>query len=138
MNTRAFRTLEFYKIKEELATFTLSGLGKKLVGRMNPMVEVAAIAHAQQETTEARQIIDRGGHPPLSGLADIAELVERVAQGVVLSPSDLLAIADLLRGAKRMRRYMEDKADVAPLLSAYAYSLTDMSEIEEKIGRAHV
>ena len=133
MNTRAFRTLEFYKIKEELATFTLSGLGKKLVGRMNPMVEVAAIAHAQQETTEARQIIDRGGHPPLSGLADIAELVERVAQGVVLSPSDLLAIADLLRGAKRMRRYMEDKADVAPLLSAYAYSLTDMSEIEESI-----
>ena len=133
MNARAFRTLEFYKIKEELATFTLSGLGKKLVERMNPMIEAAAIAHAQQETTEARQIIDRGGHPPLSGLADIAELVERVAQGAVLAPSDLLAIADLLRGAKRMRRYMEDKADEAPMLSAYAYSLTDMLEIEESI-----
>lgn len=126
------RTLEFDKIKEQLESFTLSGLGKRLVERLGPMYEARAIAHAQQETTEARAILDKGGHPPLSGLADVGEIVERVARGAVLSPGELLTIADLLRGAKRMRRYMEDK-DYAPMLAAYAYSLEDLSEIEESI-----
>ncbi len=133
MNERAITTLEFDKILEQLADYTLSGLGRRLVKKLRPMTEAAAISHSLQETSETRAILDRGGYPPLSGLADISETVEKLARGAILQPAELLQIADLLRGSERMKRYMEDKADLTPLLHAYSFSITDLPEIEEVI-----
>jgi MutS2 family protein len=133
MNEGALGTLELDKILEILAGFALSGLGKKMAEGLRPMTDVTAVNHALQETSEARLILDRGGHPPLLSLADIAETVEKVGRGAILPPPELMQIADLLRGSARMRRYMEDKSELAPLLSSYRYSITGLPELEEMI-----
>ena len=133
MNDRALSTLEFDKIRETLGEYALSNLGKRLVEKLSPKIDVASITHALQETSEARTILDKGGHPPLSGLADITEIVGKVGRGGILPPPELLQVADLLRGSARMKRYMKDKTEEAPLLSAYAHSITELPELEEMI-----
>lgn len=133
MNNKAITTLEFHKIKDELMSCTQSGLGKRLVERMEPLDDSKAIEHAMLETTEARKLLDQGSHVPLAGLADVTELLGKVERGGVLQPTELLQVADLLRGAARLRRYMEPKASMAPLLASYSKSITDLTEVEETI-----
>lgn len=133
MNEHAIKTLEFDSILQRLADCTLSALGRQMSMRLQPMHDGRAISHAVQETSEARTMYDRGGHPPLSSLAEVPEIVDRVGRGAVLTPGDLMILADMLRASGRMKRYMADKGEIAPLLSAYAHSLSELKELHEMI-----
>lgn len=133
MEQRTLQLLEFDRVKVELSNYTQSGLGRGLVARLQPLSERKAIEHVLQETSEARQLLDAGCHVPLAGISDISETLGKVERGGILQPSELLPVADLLRGAARLRQYMQDKQDLAPLLLAYSQSLSVLDETEELI-----
>ncbi len=133
MEEKTLQLLEFERVKTELMNYTQSGLGKALVTRMQPLSERKAIEHVLQETSEARQLLDAGCHVPLAGISDISENLGKVERGGILQPSELLPVADLLRGAARLRQYMQDKQDLAPLLVAYSHSLSELDETQSLI-----
>lgn len=133
MNEHTFQTLEFYKVKEELASYTVSGLGRKIVDALMPSVDERAVAQRIQETTEMRAILDASGHIPLHGLSDIRETMERSIRGVVLEPATLLEVADFLRGCRRIKQFMGKHLERAPMVASYASSITTYEELEELI-----
>lgn len=133
MDKKALELLEFDKVKSELSNFCQSSLGKELVERLWPMYDQSAVTHALLETSEARHLLDAGCHIPLGGLSDISEILGRVERGGVIQPIELLQISDLLRGSHRLKRYMADKQELAPLLVAYASGLTDLTDLVEII-----
>ncbi|MGI6357867.1 MAG: endonuclease MutS2 [Bacillota bacterium] len=133
MDQRTLELLEFDQIKAALAQYTQSGLGKRLVERMQPLTNKRAIEHLLQETSEARRLLDAGCHVPLGGITDLTEELDKVERGGVLQPQELLPIADLLRSARRLRRYMSERKDLAPLLVAYSQSLTELDDTEQLI-----
>lgn len=133
MEIRTLELLEFDHVKRELATFAQSNLGRAQIERLQPMLQRRAIEHALQETTEARRMLDAGLHVPLHGLSDLTEVLGKVERGGVLQPPELLQVADLLRGAERLHRYMHTRQEIAPLLFAYSRSLSDLTEIEQTI-----
>lgn len=126
--------LGYAQIIETLCTYTVSHLGRELAEKMQPASDPRRVAALQQETDQARALLDRGGHVPLHGLADIREAVKRIEKGAVLKPGELLQIGDLLRGCRRTREYLLAKADAAPLLAGYASSLTALVDLEEIIA----
>lgn len=126
-------TLEFDKIKAMLADLTLSGLGRELADRLEPMTQRAAIEAALMETTEAKALLAGGAQVPLRGLADIRELVERAEKGGALTPVELMRVADCLRGCRELKRYMESKRSIAPNLSRYADGITTLRALEDEI-----
>ncbi len=133
MEQMTLQLLEFDRIQADLALYTESGLGKRLVERMHPLSDRKAVEHVLQETNEARQLLDAGCHVPLGGINDVTEELEKVERSGVLQPQELLPIADLLRSAARLRRYMADRSDLAPLLVAYSHSLTELDETRQLI-----
>ena len=61
---------------------------------------------------------DEGEHPPISAVHDIEELSERARKGEVLEPHDLVAVGHTLGALSRLQRWVTDRAERAPTLSA--------------------
>lgn len=135
MNSNTLETLEYYRIKEQLKQYVVSGLGRRLVEELMPAVDFGTVEGRLVETTEARAIMDAAGHVPLHGLSDLSEPLEKVARGGVLSAAELERISDFLRGCRKAKRFMARYADIAPRVSGYAAALCGFEEMEEEIER---
>lgn len=133
MDTRVLETLEYTKIRAMLAGYTQSGLGRELAEAIEPMNERAAIEAALSETTEAQTILAGGAQVPLHGLADVREPLGRAEKGSILQPQDLIRLADCLRGARDLKRYMAAKRSLAPTLSRYADAIMERHALEDEI-----
>lgn len=125
--------LGFTQVIETLCQCTVSNLGRDLAHNLKPSSDPRRVKALQEETCQARTLLDRGGHVPLHGLADIRETIQRIELGAVLKPGELLQLGDLLRGCRRTRHYLQAKAEIAPLLAGYASSLTALTDLEEII-----
>jgi len=133
MNEKTFSVLEYDRIKEILKEHTVSGLGKRLVDRLQPYTDPAAVENVLRETTEAVTLLAGSAQVPLHGLHDVTEPLERAGLGAVLPAGELLKICDLLRGCGRMKRYMKGKRLVAPYICTYAEGLMDLASVEADI-----
>jgi len=124
--------LEFDRIREVLKSYCVSGLGKDKCDKLVPETDARRIVLALAETTESLIIVGAGGQP-LQGLHDVREALSTAEKGAVLSPKDLLRIADMLRGAAKFKKLMRSKTEEMPLLSAYSESIADMPGLAEAI-----
>jgi DNA mismatch repair protein MutS2 len=117
----------------DCATFTP---GKELAADLLPAADLAVVAKRQQETTEAKGILRREPDVPLGGLKDIRKILHKVGLGAVLEPHELLEVTDVLRAARRIKRFFLDKQGQYPLTEDMAGSLTAYHAIEDKVSQA--
>ena len=103
MNERTLRILEFYKIIDQVAGLTSTGLGKELVREIEPFNDLGAIKEAQQVTSEAVKILTETDRVPLGGIFDVRDSVKKAALSWVLSPQELMEIGSTLRASRLMR-----------------------------------
>lgn len=136
MNTNTYDKLQYNELKEIVKSFCVSSLGKQLLEKLQPSTNLKTVQLRLNETTEARRIIDTESHVPLLGISNIAHMMEKLDKGMVLDPSELVAIADFLRGCRKIKRFMIEKEFYAPKLSAYAYSMSEFPDIEDRIHDA--
>lgn len=132
MDTTSFKILEYDLIKAQVAALCVSNLGKALCENLTPSTDVRRVRVMLQETTEARVLAD-GGAQPIYGLHDIKEPLVLAEKGQILSPADLLRIADTMRGASKFKKFMRGKQAETPLLSSYAESVADLPELIQAI-----
>lgn len=133
MNNDTFKTLEYNKIKAELLTYAVSGLGRRRIESLEPTGNRAVVEQRLRETTETRRIMDAAGSVPLHGLHDIGGTLERVGIGAVLEAEALVELADFLRGCRRLKLFMARYREMAPMVAGYAGSLTEDEELEDRI-----
>ncbi len=129
-------TLDYHVIKSRINEFVASGLGRKLVEKMQPLVRLDQVKVSQMETAEARKLLDAGGQIPLRGLSDISELIERIKAGSILEAADLMHVEDFLRGCRELKVYMKQKRSTATLLSGYSEGIFNLSDLEDMIHGA--
>ncbi|GAA0387068.1 endonuclease MutS2 [Paenibacillus motobuensis] len=133
MNISTFDKLQYGELKEIVKSFCVSGLGKQLIDKLQPSASLSVVKARLNETTEARAILDTESHVPLVGISNIQNFMDKLDKGMILDPSELVAIADFLRGCRKMRGFMRDKELLAPKISAYVYSMTEFAHIEDRI-----
>jgi len=133
MKPNTFDKLQYNELKELVKSFCVSSLGKERIDKLVPSENIRVVKIRLNETTEARNILDTGDHVPLLGISNINNMMGKLDKGMVLDPSELIAIADFLRGCRKIRKFMLDKVFYAPKLSSYAYSMTEFSSIEDQI-----
>jgi MutS2 family protein len=138
MNINAMNILEYSKIIETLKTYALSELAKDMIDRLEPNTNINTIEKNLKETTEARAIINRSSSIPLHGLTGIKNIKEKLGKGMNLTPEELETVCGLLRDGKKLKRFMQDKMDVAPEVSSYALSIYELESVTEEIERCIV
>ncbi|NPC93663.1 endonuclease MutS2 [Bacillus sp. WMMC1349] len=136
MQQKALSALEFDKVKEQLAEYTASSLGKEIIFDLIPSCSLDEVKKLQEEVDEAATVIRLKGNAPFGGLTDIRKAIKRVEIGSVLSPAEFTEISGLLYATKQMKHFLEslfaDGLEI-PFLHQYAEKLIPLSELEKAI-----
>ncbi|MBU9672946.1 endonuclease MutS2 [Planococcus sp. CP5-4] len=104
---RALRTLEFYKIREEVAAFCTSSLGKDLVKELLPSTDIAEVNRLLEEMDEAAQLLRIKNNVPMGGISDIRPHAKRAQIGGSLSPVELMEVSSTIRASRILRHFLE-------------------------------
>ncbi|PGZ09257.1 endonuclease MutS2 [Bacillus cereus] len=136
MLERTLRVLEYNKVKEQLLEHTASSLGREKVKNLVPSTDFEEIVEMQDTTDEAAKVIRLKGSTPLGGITDVRSNVKRAKIGSMLSPNELLDIANTMYGSRNMKRFIEDMVDNGvelPILERHVAQIVSLYDLEKKI-----
>ncbi|MFF2754825.1 endonuclease MutS2 [Psychrobacillus sp. NPDC058041] len=136
MNTMTYEKLQYNELKEMVKFHCVSSLGKELLDKLQPSSNSKVVKIRLNETTEARKLLDAERHLPLKGISNISHQMEKLEKGMILGPSELVAISDFLRGCRTIKKFMIDKEFFAPVLHSYSHSMMELRSIEETINHS--
>src|SRR5947208_2158378 len=105
MDAHTLELLEFDKVRELLAGYAACSLGKELARRVEPGTDPEKIRTDLALVSEMADALGEGQAPPFGGLHDVRLLVRRAAIGSMLTPEQLLEVADTLACTGNMFRY---------------------------------
>lgn len=111
MNEKALKTLEYYKIIEQLVTYAGSSLGKEICENLKPSADLYEIQAAQRETSDALTRIYQKGSVSFSGVTDVRGILKRLEIGSTLNIQELLQICKLLEACTRVKAYSRRDTD---------------------------
>ena len=131
----AARLLEFDQVRQRLAEFARTPLGRERCRRLEAAADPLVIAAALQETTEARHFTDSGGALEFGPEQDLREPVERALLGGLLRGEELHALRMFVRAARFSRNELL-RYDELPLLAAIAENLPPLGDLDAQIGAA--
>ena len=134
----ALALLEFDPIRQQLAGYARTLLGREYALALTPTADYPEIVRRQQETAEARRFIDAGGSGPSLEFgpgADLREYAQRAGLGGLLRGGELNEIRQLAQAVGHNRSSLRRRADL-PLLAALAANLPDLSGLERAIRDA--
>jgi DNA mismatch repair protein MutS2 len=94
MDPHTLQILEFPKVRDLLAGYAATSLGRELVAAVEPSTDLDAIRRAQTLVTEMSAALGQGQTPPFGGLSDVRLLVRRASIGSMLSAEQLLELAN--------------------------------------------
>ena len=112
MNHKVLKTLEYYKILEQLATFASCEETKERCLHLEPLTDPDEIRTLQTTTEDALNRLYKSSSITFAGIHNIHASLKRLDIGGSLNASELLRIRSLLEVAKRAKAYdRSDRAD---------------------------
>ena len=116
MEEHTLRVLEFDKVIARLQEQAACALGREAAGLVEPTTDLDVATRRQQETSEARAIMQYEGNIPLGGIEDIRTYVNRAAIGALLQPSELLSIRGALQSCRRLAAFLTKLSPKYPIM----------------------
>lgn len=140
MNQKALKTLEYYKIIEQLAEYASTEPGRALCLGLTPSCSLEEIIQNQQETTDAATRIRMKGGISFSGVKDIRDSLKRLEIGSSLSIPELLSVSYLLTATARAKAYGRREESELPddSLDGMFRSLEPLTPVNTEIKRCLV
>jgi DNA mismatch repair protein MutS2 len=143
MDAHTLELLEFNKVRELLAGYASSSLGKDLARQVEPSTDLNAIQAEQDLVTEMVLALSLGQSPPLGGLKDVRILARRAAIGSMLTAEQLLEVAATLSATGEIYRYRMRLSEGCQRLIAFITPIEDLGMVAKVItgcidGRGHV
>jgi DNA mismatch repair protein MutS2 len=135
MNEQTLQRLEYNRVKERIAEYAVTYLGKRHVETMEPMVTVRAVRSALEETDEALGLIRHGASVPMPSLEGMETIISLLGKGYVFTETDFGCVGTFLNSCAQLKRYMAGKRDAAPRVASYADSLYEITELKREIER---
>ncbi|SDM76854.1 DNA mismatch repair protein MutS2 [Psychrobacillus sp. OK028] len=108
---RALRTLEYYKIREEVSSYCTSSIGKSHIDKLLPSVDFTEVTKLLEEMDEGMAILRLRGNVPMGGMTDVRPHAKRAQIGGMLSPTELMEIASTIRASKILRQFIDNVAE---------------------------
>ncbi|MDO4551919.1 MAG: endonuclease MutS2 [Bacillota bacterium] len=135
MNQKAYRVLEYNKIKELLRQEASSSLTGSRIQELRPRTEAREIRELTAETTEAVAVIMAKGALPLGGFYDVAGWAHLAQKGGCLTMKQLLEILYNLQAARHAARFLQNDLPELPIIKGLAEVISIQRSLEEEIDR---
>lgn len=136
MDARTVGTLEFDKVRRLLQQRVATVRGGELVGDLTPSTNPLEVEQRQQETSEARSLLDGGHSLSLGGVRDLRPAVQHALIGAALEPAALLDIAGTAAAGRRLKKALAALRERVPSLAAHALAIEHFTPLAEAIRGA--
>ncbi len=136
MQQRHLNTLEYPKILEKLAAYTMFAASKSLALSLMPSPYFSEVQTRQAETTEAYRLLSQKPNVGVGGARDVRSLAERTQRGSVLTPNELLEVRQTLIAARDLQRTLIRLEEHYPLLADMAARIEECPGVVHAIGQA--
>ncbi|RWZ58190.1 endonuclease MutS2 [Halobacillus fulvus] len=134
MNQRTFETLEYNEILNTVSEFALTKEGKETIRQWKPINNKKQLVHQQNELKEAIAILNQSGSVPIHTLDDVSAMLEQGKKGMFIRPQQFSDLISFLEHCTKLKRFMKQKEFVAPMIFAYAWSIADLTNLEEEVA----
>ncbi|MBX6351735.1 MAG: endonuclease MutS2 [Thermoflavifilum sp.] len=138
MNERTLSTLEFDKVRQHIAQYAATPLGRERILELEPYPSRETAVDEIAAADECLRIVWAKGAPPMEGISDIRPWLRRASVGGMLTAAELLAIARFIAGGRSMRSFLEDLLadDAYPHVRACLEDWFDAAQTEQKLRAA--
>ncbi len=133
---KTLTTLEFDKIIGQLAECASTEGARARARMLVPTDDYETVVMRQRRTDDAKRLINAKGYPPFAAEERTCSSAERAYKGAVLSPTELLEIAALLRSARLTLDYINADKLFDTGLDEIFMRLLPNRPLEEKIFRS--
>ncbi|MGN0280263.1 MAG: DNA mismatch repair protein MutS [Lachnospiraceae bacterium] len=127
------KTLEFDKIKEQWLSYAMTETARQQIQEITPCLNEVQLKLWLKETTEARQMIEKAGNPPLVSWLDIPQIIEIAEKEGCLTAEQLEKVGDMLVAVKRLQDYLSQCKAYDFSLAYYDENLTSCDNLRETI-----
>jgi len=143
MDSHTLGLLGFDKVRDLVAGFAASSLGRELAGQVEPSTNLDAIRRELGLVSEMSLALSYGQSPPFGGLHDVRLIVRRAAIGTMLSAEQLLEVAETLSCTGAIYRYRMRLDEKLSKLIDLLGGIEDLGVVAKTIGgcidgRAHI
>lgn len=120
----------------QLEEYANSPRAKERIRELKPYLDEGELRRNMRDTTQARQMLDLLGTPPLPAMEQVEHLVEKAVLGELLLPEEMEAIGMFLAAVKRMQAYLERGKQHQIPAAYYSENLIPLTELREEIERS--
>lgn len=127
--------IEFDRVKDIWKELAITDFAKKQIEEMDIILSETELRKQLRDTTNAREMIEKLGTPPLQNVTEIIEIVDAAKKGECLSPYQLERVWKILVAIKRMKDYLAGGKVYENSLAFYDENFVENEELSEEISR---
>lgn len=132
---QSLELLGYHEIQIQLENHALTMQAKETCKNLQPFLSESELRKNLRETTQARQMLEEAGSPPLPLMESVEASLEKAVRGDLLSPSQVAQIGDFLVAVRRLSRYLEKGKEKQIGLAFYEENLTLLENLCSEIER---
>lgn len=136
---REIRLLEFDHIRDYLAQFSVTPMGKEKAFNLYPCEDISEIKNALQETTEACNLLEKS-YLQIEKIPEIRPYLQKVGKDGILDVVELLRIKTFTHAIRRLQKKMDDNqlSELCPLIMKTGKEIEEtpvlLSKLDNCIG----
>ena len=136
MQNRTLKNLEYNKIISLLSSNCVTYIGKEIAEKLLPSNDIETVQMLQTETKEAYSFSLRKNSVPLSPIANLENIINKLNVGGGLNIEELLTIATTLKISREIKEYYKnDDIDGIEILNNYFEAIYTNRNLESEIFR---
>ncbi|MBI4305432.1 MAG: endonuclease MutS2 [Chloroflexi bacterium] len=133
LRLKAEELLEFPKVRDLLAGRTHFFLAREMAANLHPAFDREVVERRQEETSEARLLLESKGDIGLGGMPDPRAALSRAALGGSLSGEELIAIVNVLESTWQARVIVRSLEDRLPHLLEITERISDLRPLRKSV-----
>jgi len=130
-----FKILEFDTILNELSNHAVSQAAKERCVAIAPAATIADATRLANQTSQAREIIEQTGTPPVAIMTDLEKIITLINADAMLIPDQIWHVQTFLMSCTRMKTYLKRAESTGAEIAFYGNSMIDMTFLEGEISR---
>jgi len=136
MDRHSLEKLEFAEVREILARYARTPLGRQLAQRCRPSAKPSQVQYWLAQLRQMRAWIEQKGLPPLAGMTDIRQLIRRAVPPDLLEPEELAEVRTALRATGLLVGWLAEVPEDYRALRGLAERIGDYSALADRIDQA--
>lgn len=133
MDDHSLHCLDFARIRELLASYALTGLGRSLAENIHPVARETLVKRWLDQVQELQRLVEERGMPPFGGITDVREILRRTGPPLRVTVEEMARVGLTLEGTHAMARWMAEIPDTYPEFRHLAGRVGDFHTIAQRI-----